>query len=129
MPLIRIDVPASLPAGSWREAVDVVYEALVSELRTPTNDRFAVVSSHEEVGLQIDPTYMGIARSKGAVIIQVTLNTGRDVSLKRAFYEAVASGLEDRVGIRRADVIINLVEVPPENWSFGDGKAQYASGD
>jgi hypothetical protein len=48
------------------------------------------------------------------------------VSRKRGFYAAVARGLEDRVGIRRADVVINLVEVAPENWSFGNGEAQYA---
>jgi 4-oxalocrotonate tautomerase len=90
MPLIRLDVPASLPAGSWRTAVDVIYEALRSELGVPENDRFAVVSSREPAGLQVDPAYLGIARSEDAVIVQVTLNAGRDVSLKRAFYAAVA---------------------------------------
>jgi len=126
MPLIRVDVPTSLPAESWATAVDVIYEALLSEFGVPENDRFAVVGSHDAVGLQIDPAYLGIARSEHAVIIQVTLNAGRDVSLKRAFYAAVARGLEDRIGIRRADVVINLVEVAPENWSFGNGEAQYA---
>jgi 4-oxalocrotonate tautomerase len=129
MPLIRLDVPAALPADTWRAAVDVIYQALRSEFGVPENDRFAVVNSHDAAGLQIDPTYLGIARSEGAVIIQVTLNAGRDVSLKRAFYEAVASGLQDRVGIRREDVFISLVEVAPENWSFGNGQAQYAPGD
>ncbi len=126
MPLIRIDVPATLPPESWPAVVDVVYEALLSEFRVPDHDRFAVVTSHDRPGLQIDPSYLGIERTEGAVIIQVTLNSGRDVSLKRAFFAAVAGGLEDRVGIKRTDVVINLVEVPPENWSFGNGVAQYA---
>jgi 4-oxalocrotonate tautomerase len=129
MPLIRLDVPTSLPTESWGTAVDVIYEALRSEFGVPENDRFAVVGSHEAASLQIDRTYLGIARSEHAVIIQVTLNAGRDVSLKRAFYAAVARGLEARVGIRPADVVINLVEVAPENWSFGNGEAQYAPGD
>ncbi|HUC23993.1 MAG TPA: tautomerase family protein [Streptosporangiaceae bacterium] len=43
------------------------------------------------------------------------------------FYRAVAEGLRDRVGLRPEDVTINLVEVPKENWSFGNGEAQYAS--
>ncbi len=126
MPLIRIDVPAALPSNLWREVVDVVYEALLNEFRVPEHDRFAVVAAHDQAGLQIDPSYLGIERSNSAVIIQVTLNAGRDVSLKRGFYAAVAGGLENRVGIRRSDVVINLVEVPPENWSFGNGEAQYA---
>jgi 4-oxalocrotonate tautomerase len=127
MPLIRIDVPATVPTESWRQAVDVVYEALLSEFGVPEHDRFAVVTSHEPLGLQIDPSYLGIARSQHAVIIQITLNAGRAAALKRAFYAAVANGLEERVGIRKSDVVINLVEVPPENWSFGDGIAQYAA--
>lgn len=107
MPLIRLDVPASLPADSWRTAADVIYEALHSELGVPENDRFAVVSSHEPAGLQVDPAYLGIARSEDTVIVHVTLSAGRDVSLKRTFYAAVASGLEDHLGIRRAGVIIS----------------------
>jgi hypothetical protein len=34
--------------------------------------------------------------------------------------------LHERVGLRREDVFISLVEVKKENWSFGDGLAQYA---
>jgi hypothetical protein len=30
------------------------------------------------------------------------------------------------LGVRREDVWINLVEVPRENWSFGNGVASYA---
>jgi 4-oxalocrotonate tautomerase len=35
--------------------------------------------------------------------------------------------LYERVGLRREDVFISLVEVKKENWSFGNGIAQYAS--
>jgi 4-oxalocrotonate tautomerase len=47
--------------------------------------------------------------------------------MKRAFYKAVVDGLHERLGQRREDVIINLVEVKKENWSFGNGEAQYAT--
>jgi 4-oxalocrotonate tautomerase len=30
-------------------------------------------------------------------------------------------------GVRPEDVFINRVEVLPENWSFGNGVAQYAT--
>ena len=59
-------------------------------------------------------------------MIQVTLNEGRTLEQKRAFYKAVADGLHDRIGLRREDVTTNLVEVKKENWSFGNGEAQYA---
>jgi 4-oxalocrotonate tautomerase len=126
MPLIRLDVPESLPLESRRLAVDVVYDALRAELNVPEDDRFAVVGAHDSTGLQMNRTYLGIDRSEHALIVQITLNAGRDAALKRAFYAAVAGGLRDRVGIRPEDVFISLVEVTPANWSFGNGLAQYA---
>jgi 4-oxalocrotonate tautomerase len=56
----------------------------------------------------------------------LTLNEGRTLDQKRAFYKAVADGLHQRLDVRREDVLINLVEVRKENWSFGNGEAQYA---
>jgi 4-oxalocrotonate tautomerase len=61
-----------------------------------------------------------------AFFIQVTLNAGRAVDQKRAFYKAIADGLHERLSLRRGDALICLVEVSKENWSFGSGKAQYA---
>jgi 4-oxalocrotonate tautomerase len=126
MPLARIDVPAGKPAAFGRAVADVVYEAMLTTLNAPKNDRFQVISEHARDALIIDPTYLGIERSPDALIIQLTLNEGRTVEMKKAFYQAVADGLHERLGIRREDVVINLVEVKKENWSFGNGIAQYA---
>jgi hypothetical protein len=38
----------------------------------------------------------------------------------------MADELAESPGLRREDVFINLVEVLKENWSFGNGIAQYA---
>lgn len=126
MPLVRIDLPQG-KSPEYRHSVgDVVYEAMRTTLNVPENDRFQVITEHAPGGLVIDPTYLGIARSGDALMIQMTLNAGRSVELKKAFYKAVADGLHERVGLRREDVLIQLVEVPKENWSFGNGEAQYA---
>jgi 4-oxalocrotonate tautomerase len=126
MPLARIDLPAGKPAGFGRTVADVVYAAMLAELKAPLGDRFQVISEHGGDTLIIDPSYLGIARSADALIIQLTLNEGRTVEAKQAFYKAVADGLNARLGVRREDVMINLVEVKKENWSFGNGIAQYA---
>jgi phenylpyruvate tautomerase PptA (4-oxalocrotonate tautomerase family) len=124
MPLARIDLPAGKSA-EYRTAVgDVVYAAMVKTLNAPKDDRFQIISEHSH--LIIDPSYLGIERSKDAIVIQLTLNEGRTVEQKKAFYKAVADGLHERVALRREDVVINLVEVKKENWSFGNGVAQYA---
>jgi phenylpyruvate tautomerase PptA (4-oxalocrotonate tautomerase family) len=127
MPLARIDVPAGKSADYRSVIGDVVYNAMISALKAPKDDRFQIITEHPTGGLVIDPTYLGIQRTENAIIVQVTMNEGRTLDMKRAFYKAVADGLHERLGLRREDVVINLVEVKKENWSFGNGEAQYAS--
>lgn len=126
MPLVRIDLPAGKPADYGRAVAGVVYDAMISSLNVPKDDRFQVISEHGRDTLLIDPSYLGIERSADALIIQLTLNEGRTLETKKAFYRAVADGLNERLGLRREDVFISLVEVKKENWSFGNGIAQYA---
>jgi 4-oxalocrotonate tautomerase len=126
MPLARIDLPAGKSAAYHAAVSDTVYQAMTTALNAPKDDRFQVISEHPVAQLVIDPNYLGIHRSADAMVIQVTLNEGRTVEMKKAFYKAVADGLFGRLGLRREDVVINLVEVKKENWSFGNGEAQYA---
>jgi 4-oxalocrotonate tautomerase len=126
MPLVRIDLAAGKPAGYRTAISDVVYGALVSALKAPEHDRFMVISEHPADNLVVDPDYLGIHRTADAVLIEVILNEGRTVAVKQGFYRAVADGLHERIGLRREDVVICLVEVKKENWSFGNGEAQYA---
>jgi 4-oxalocrotonate tautomerase len=126
MPLARIDLPVGKSVDYHSTAGDVVYQAMIGVLNVPKDDRFQVIAEHSSADLVVDPNYLGIHRSANAVLIQVTLNEGRTVEMKKAFYKAVADGLHERLGLRREDVVINLVEVKKENWSFGNGEAQYA---
>ena len=126
MPLVRIDLAAGKSADYRRTIGDVIYDAMVSTINVPKDDRFQVITEHAPEDFIVDPSYMGIARSPDCVILQITLNDGRTVEMKRAFYKAIADGLHERLGMRREDVFISLVEVRKENWSFGNGEAQYA---
>lgn len=127
MPLVRLDLPAGKPPHYRSAVCDVVYETMVATLGVPKDDRFMVVSERGAGELVIDPGYLGIARSKDCLVVQLTLNEGRTTEVKRAFYRALADGLHARVGLRREDVFVSLVEVKKENWSFGNGEAQYAT--
>jgi 4-oxalocrotonate tautomerase len=126
MRLARIDLMRGKPAEYRRTVGEVVYDAMIAALNVPKDDRFQIIAEHEAAALVIDPTYLGIQRSGDCIIIQVTLNEGRSLEVKRVFYKAIADGLHERLGLRRQDVLINLVEVKKENWSFGNGVAQYA---
>jgi phenylpyruvate tautomerase PptA (4-oxalocrotonate tautomerase family) len=110
MPLVRIDLRQGKDS-TYREAiVGVVHEALVG-VGVPKDDRFQVVSEHEQSNFIFDPEYLGIRRSSDLVIIQITWNEGRTVEQKKAIYEAIADGLRARLSLRREDVFISLVEV------------------
>jgi phenylpyruvate tautomerase PptA (4-oxalocrotonate tautomerase family) len=126
MPLARIDVPRGKSPEYRRTIGEVVYEAMIKTINVPANDRFQIISEHAPEDLVIDRTYLGIERTGDCVMIQVFLNEGRTTELKKAFYRAIADGLHQRLGLRKQDVFITLVEVKKENWSFGNGEAQYA---
>jgi len=69
---------------------------------------------------------VGDAIHRDLVIVQITLSTGRSLSLKRSLYRTIAERLGTATGLRPEDVWINLVEVAKESWSFGNGVASYA---
>ncbi|MDG3441153.1 tautomerase family protein [Nitrospirillum amazonense] len=127
MPLARIDLVKGKSAEYRHTIGEVIYEAMLSTLNVPKDDRFQIITEHGDSDFVADANYLGIHRTRDTVIIQITLNQGRTLEVKKAFYKAVADGLHARLGLRREDVFINLVEVPKENWSFGNGEAQYAS--
>ena len=127
MPLARIDLATGKSADYRKTIGEVVYQAMVETLKAPKDDRFQIITEHPGDDFVVDPNYLGIQRSKDCVIIiQLTLNEGRTVDQKRAFYKAVAMGLHQHLDLRPQDVFISLVEVKKENWSFGNGEAQYA---
>lgn len=126
MPLVRIDVREGKPREYRRAIGAAVYDTMVEVLGVPKDDRFQVIAEHAPEDLVADPAYLGIPRSADCVLIQITLNTGRTVEMKRAFYARLAEELGRRIGLRPEDVFVSLVEVARENWSFGLGEAQYA---
>src|SRR5882724_4448940 len=127
MPFVRIDLLAG-KSPEYRASVgEVIYQSLIEVFSVPERDRFQVIAEHTKESLLFDREYLGIQRSDDCIFVQITLNSGRSIELKQRFYKVVANGLNQQVNLRREDIFINLVEVPKENWSFGDGEAQYVT--
>ena len=127
VPLVRISLMKGKPAGFVEKLGGIVYETMVETINVPQGDRFQVVTEHDASGLLYDPSYLGIQRSDGIVIIQMTITEGRTVEKKQALYKRLAERLKGELGVRIEDVFVNLVEVKKENWSFGNGIAQYVT--
>jgi phenylpyruvate tautomerase PptA (4-oxalocrotonate tautomerase family) len=125
MPLVRIDLRKGKDPTYRAEIGRVVHEALVG-VGVPKDDRFQVISEHEPPNFVFDSSYLGIRHTDDLVVIQITWNEGRTLEQKKALYKAIAEGLVGKLDLRPEDVFVNLVEVKKENWSFGNGVAQYA---
>src|SRR6202046_3079878 len=126
MPLVRISLRSGKSADYKQAIGDGVYKAMLETFSVPKEDRFVVISEHAESELQFSRTYLDIARSDDLVIIQITANNTRTVDQKKALFARIAELLSQDPGLRKEDIFINLVEVAKENWSFGNGIAQYA---
>ena len=127
MPLVRVSLRKGKPAAYRRAILDGIYSAMRSAFDVPEEDRFMVMSEHDETDFSYSNNYLGIARSDDLVIIQITANNTRTTEKKKALYRQIVENLKADPGVRPEDVFINLVEVLPENWSFGNGVAQYAA--
>ena len=123
MPLVRISVAQDISNEHLQRISDAVHESMITTFDVPAKDRFQVLTRHAPNELVSAPEHLGIGP---VVFIQITCNEGRTLEKKKALFARLASSIEAGGVIKAADVIVNLVEVKKENWSFGNGIAQYA---
>jgi len=122
---VKIYVRKTKTDAQLREIGDGVHEALMAQANVPADDRFQILNRLDRDQIVADPSYGGVSRSEDVVIIEITLNMGRTVEIKKNLYADIALRL-GRVGVRADDILISLVEVTKDNWSFGGGRATYA---
>jgi 4-oxalocrotonate tautomerase len=126
MLLTRVSLRRGKPAAYRQAVLDGVYRAMREVFEVPEEDRFMTITEHEAADFSYSANYLGINRSDDLVMIQITANNTRTLAQKKALYRRIVDNLKDNPGVRPEDVLINLVEVARDNWSFGNGIAQYA---
>jgi phenylpyruvate tautomerase PptA (4-oxalocrotonate tautomerase family) len=127
MPIVRIDLIEGKTEEYRTRVGEIVYQTLVDVLDAPEGDRFQVITEHRKNALSFDREYLNVHRTDDCVFFQIALNVGRSVELKRIFYKELTDRLYRVLALRKEDVFINLLEVTRENWSYGNGLAQYSS--
>jgi 4-oxalocrotonate tautomerase len=126
MPLAHISLRTG-KTEAYRQAIfDGVYGAMRDTFNVPEDDQFMLITEHDAANFRYGKTYLGVTRSDDLVFIQITANNTRTVDQKKALFQRIAKLLVESPGIRPEDVFVNLVEVEKENWSLGNGLAQYA---
>ena len=126
MPLLHISMRAGKPEAYRQAIFDNLFQAMNETFNVPEDDQFMTITEHEAASFRYGKSYLGITRSDDLVYIQITANNTRTVEQKKALFKRIAELLGKNPGIRPEDVFINIVEVVKENWSLGNGLAQYA---
>lgn len=127
MPLVRIDVVEGRTPEQLRAVADVVQEVMLEVFAAPPRDRYQVITEHPRGQVIAEDTGLGYERTDGVTVIQV-FQQGRDAAQKQALYRALATRLEESCGIASTDLIVSVVENQREDWSFGEGRAQFLDG-
>jgi 4-oxalocrotonate tautomerase len=126
MPLVRISLNRGKSPSQLSAIGEGIHQAMVETIAIPTDDRFQIFTEHgPEAPMVADRKYLGVERTEDVILIQITLNRARTVEQKRALYRAIAERLARDPGIRKEDVLVSLVEVGKEDWSFGNGEMSY----
>jgi len=125
MPLVQISLREGTNPEYRKAIADGVHQAMIDAIAIPPKDRFQVITEYKAGDLIYDADYLDVKRSDKVVFVQITLSTGRKPGQKRALFKRMAELLAKSPGLRPEDLLINLIEVSWENWSFGNGEAQY----
>ena len=125
MPLLHISMRAGKPE-TYRQAIfDGLYRAMRETLNVPDDDQFMTISEHEAANFRYGSGY-GVARSADVVYIHITVFDTRTVEQKKALFRRIAELLGESPGIRPEDVFVVVAGAAKENWSVGNGIAQFA---
>jgi 4-oxalocrotonate tautomerase len=126
MPLTRISLLKGKPPEYRWAIMEGLYQAMRDVFDVPENDRFMTIDEYDKSNFVFGENYLDIARDDNLVIIQITANNTRGPDKKKALYARIAELLAKNPGIRPENIFVNILEVPKENWSFGNGIGQYA---
>lgn len=125
MPLAHISLRAG-KSDAYRQAVfDGLYRALRETLDVPEGDQFMTITEHDAANFRYGDAF-GIARTDDLVYVEITVFDTRTAEQKKALFRRLAELLSENPGIRPQDVFVTLADAPKENWSVGDGLAQFA---
>src|ERR1700716_2692701 len=125
MPLLHISLRTGKPEAYRQAIFDSLYRAMREALSVPEDDQFMTISEHDAANFRYGSAF-GIARSDDLVFIQITVFDSRTVEQKKKLFRRIAELLAESPGLRPEDVFVNVVEAAKENWSVGNGVAQFA---
>ncbi len=124
MPFVRISLLRGKSPEYLRAVSETIHRAMVETFDVPPSDRFQVIHQHEPGELIFDRNYLAGPRSDDFVLFAITAGKQRSTETRQALFKRAAELLAVSPGIRPEDIMIVVTTTSPDEWSFGDGKAQ-----
>lgn len=128
MPLIKLDMIKGREKEEIKTILDITYNVMLDAFQAPKGDKYLIVNQHEDYEMEILDTGLGIERTDDVIVFTI-VSRPRTKEQKTTFYKNLVNTLHEKVGIRKEDIMISLVENTDENWSFFNGEAQFLTGE
>jgi phenylpyruvate tautomerase PptA (4-oxalocrotonate tautomerase family) len=128
MPLLRIDVIEGRSEDELKKLLDAIHCSMLAAFKVPERDRYQIVHEHPAAEMKVEDTGLGIPRTEGVVMVQVTTRP-RSRLEKQTFYELLCRELNRCCGVKPSDVVVSITQNADEDWSFGYGRAQFLTGE
>lgn len=128
MPLVRIDLIKGRDNAALRSLLDVLHSCVLEAFGVPERDRFQIVTEHSPQHMIIQDVGLGFDRSRDMVVVQIT-TTPRSLTARKTFYRIAAARLQKSCNLSPDDLMVNFVTVSESDWSFGQGRPQFLTGE
>ncbi|WP_111494232.1 MULTISPECIES: tautomerase family protein [Marinobacter] len=128
MPLLKFDLIEGRSEEEVRQLLDAAHESMVQAFEVPSSDRYQSVTQHRPGELILEDTGLGYRRTNAVVLLSV-VSRPRPQPQKIRFYKLLAQKLEASCGVSPDDLIVSVVENTDADWSFGQGRAQFLTGE
>jgi 4-oxalocrotonate tautomerase len=103
-----------------------VQDALIGVLKIPPDDFFQIIHLMPRNRFLHTPSFLGLKYSDDFIVLELAFISGRPKETRLALLKELNARIVAGAGISPDDLMIQLVEGPGENFSFGQGLAQRA---
>lgn len=128
MPLLQFDVIQGRSESEMRTLLDAAHRAVLTAFKVPQRDRYQIVHENKAYQMVFEDTGLGLTRSDNLVMVRV-FTSPRSDEQKQFFMAELCRELKESCGISDSDVMISFITNSKGDWSFGNGVAQYMTGD
>lgn len=128
MPLLKVNVIKGRSSAQIDLLLDTIHTSMVRSFGVPDRDRYQILFEHEKSHFRAEDTGLDIDRTDRFILLEV-ISRPRDRAAKTSFYRNLADDLLANCGIAPSDIMVSFVQNSDDDWSFGNGNAQFLTGE